>query len=86
MMAYTMDGEREKIAAEPMRTDFIERIDHRNFWMGFGHDVDRAARQFEDQILNAGMTFEEAKQVLLQMHTKNMRMVKRAREQAAKEI
>ena len=85
-MAYTMDGEREKIAAEPMRTDFIERIDHRNFLMGFGHDVDRATRQFEDQILNACMTFQEAKQVLYQMHNTNMRMVKRARNQATKEI
>lgn len=75
-----LDREREKTAAEPLRTDFIERIDHRNSLMGFGHDVGRATRQFDEQILNAGMTFEEAKQVLLQMHTKNMKMVRDARE------
>ncbi len=86
---YIPDGllerEREKIDAE-LRTDLIERIDHRSFLMGFGHDVERATRQFEEQILGGGMTYQEAKQLLSQMHFTNMRMVESARDQASKKI
>lgn len=73
-----LEKERTQIDAL-MRRDFIERIDHRNSLMGFGHDVERATRMFEEQILNAGMTLEEAKEVLLQMHSANMRMGSRGR-------
>ena len=79
---------------ESMRQDFIERIDHRNKLMGFdlgSHEanVARATRQFEEHILQSGMTFGEALQVLDQMHLTNMRMVRRARDKsdtASKEV
>ncbi len=71
-----LENERTQIDAF-LRRDFIERIDHRNSLMGFGHNVEGATRMFEEQILNAGMTFQEAKQVLMQMHAKNMKMVRR---------
>ncbi len=80
-----LEREREKIDAE-LRTDLIERIDHRNFLMGFGHDAERATIQYEEQILGGAMTYQEAKQLLSQMHSTNMRMVERARDQATKKI
>ncbi len=79
------EKQRERINAE-LRTDLIERIDHRNFLMGFGHDVERATRQFDEQILESGMSFDEANQVLHVMHHTNMKMVKRASIAAAKKI
>lgn len=75
-----LERERERINTEQMRTDFIERIQHRNKVMGFGHDVERATRMFEEQILDAGMTFDEAIQVLVQMHSKTMEMQRRGRQ------
>ena len=39
------DGYQERQRAwinDELRTDLIERIDHRNFLMGFGHDVAKA--------------------------------------------
>ena len=87
--SHIPDGYQERQRAwinDELRTDLIERIDHRNFLMGFGHDVAKATRQFEEQILDAGMTFDEAKHLVNQMHRTNMRMAKRARDQATKEI
>ena len=65
-----MEAERARI--ETLRTDFIERIDHRNILMGFKVPVAECERMFEEQILEAGMTYDEAVQVLHQMHRKNM--------------
>lgn len=74
-----LEGEGVRIDAE-LRMDLIERIDHRNSLMGFGHDVERATRMFEEHILKASMTFDEAKQLLMQMHCQNMKMVKLGRQ------
>lgn len=73
-----LEKERERIDVA-LRRAFIERIDHRSILLGFGSDIERATRMFEEQILDAGMTSDEAKEVMSQMHETNIRMMSRGR-------
>ncbi len=66
-----LESERDRI--EGLRQDYIERIQHRAIvWLQIRPTPDQCEAMFEEQILNAGMTYDEAYQVLHLMHQKSM--------------
>lgn len=66
-----LESERNRI--EGLRQDYIERIQHRAIvWLQIRLAPNQCEAMFEEQILNAGMTYDEAEEVLHQMHRKNM--------------
>ena len=66
-----LESERDRI--EGLRQDYIERIQHRAIvWLQHHPTREECEAMFEEQILNAGMTYGEAGEVLHQMHRKNM--------------
>ncbi len=65
--------ENERTRIESLRQDYIERIQHRAIvWLQIRPTPEQCEAMFEEQILNAGMTYDEAYQVLHQMHWKTM--------------
>ncbi len=65
--------ESERTRIERLRVDFTERIQHRaRVWLQLVWPRKECEEMFEEQILNSGMTYYEAEEVLLQMHRKNM--------------
>jgi len=66
-----LESERDRI--EGLRQDYIERIQHRaRVWLHIERPREECEAMFDEQILNAGMTYTEAVEVLHQMHRKNM--------------
>ena len=66
-----LEGERVRI--EALRVDFAERIQHRaRVWLHIERPREECEAMFEEQILNAGMTYDEAVEVLHLMHRKNI--------------
>jgi hypothetical protein len=66
-----LESERDRI--EGLRQDYIERIQHRAIvWLQLRPTPKECEAMFEEQVLNSGMTYDEAYQVLHQMHWKNM--------------
>ncbi len=65
--------ESERTRIERLRVDFTERIQHRaRVWLHIERPREECETMFEEQILNAGMTYDEATEVLFKMHRKNM--------------
>ncbi len=65
--------ESERTRIERLRVDFTERIQHRaRVWLHIERPREECEAMFEEQILNAGMTYYEAEEVLFKMHRKNM--------------
>jgi len=66
-----LESERDRI--ETFRASFTERIQHRaRVWLQLERPAAECEAMFEAQILNAGMTYAEAEEVLFKMHRKNM--------------
>lgn len=74
--------EEQRRLIEGLRQDFIERIQHRaRVWLQIEVPPEECEAMFEEQILNAGMEYAEAQQVLHQMHDRTMtRQARRERE------
>ena len=65
--------ESERTRIERLRVDFAERIQHRaKVWLQLRPTREQCEAMFDEQILNAGMTYYEAEEVLFKMHRKNM--------------
>lgn len=65
--------ESERTRIERLRVDFTERIQHRAMvWLHIKPSPEQCEAMFEEQILNAGMTYYEAVDVLHLMHRRNM--------------
>ena len=65
--------ESERTRIEGLRLAFTERIQHRaRVWLHLERSREECEAMFEEQILNAGMTYTEAEEVLFKMHRKNM--------------
>lgn len=65
--------ESERTRIERLRVDFTERIQHRAMvWLHIKPSPEQCETMFEEQVLNAGMTYDEATEVLFKMHRKNM--------------
>ncbi len=65
--------ESERTRIERLRVDFTERIQHRAWvWLHIKRSREECEAMFEEQILNAGMTYYEAEEVLIKMHRANI--------------
>ncbi len=65
--------ENERTRIEALRVDFTERIQHRAWaWLHIKRSREECEAIFEEQILNAGMTYDEAYELLHKMHQKTM--------------
>ena len=65
--------ESERTRIERLRVDFTERIQHRaRVWLQLVWPREECEAMFEEQILNSGMTYYEAEEVLFKMHRANM--------------
>ncbi len=65
--------ERHRTLIESLRQDYIERIQQRaRVWLQIEISVEQCDAMFEQQILNSGMVYKEAMEVLNQMHRKTM--------------
>lgn len=65
--------ERHRASIEGLRQDYIERIQHRaRAWLQIEVSVEQCDAMFEEHILNSGMEYQEAIEVLNQMHRKTM--------------
>ncbi len=65
--------ESERVRIEALRVDFTERIQHRaRVWLHIERPREECEAMFEEQILNAGMTYYEAVEVLHKMHRANL--------------
>lgn len=65
--------ERHRAAIEGLRQDYIERIQHRaRLWLQIEVSVEECNAMFEEQILNSGMEYQEAMEVLTKMHRANI--------------
>ncbi len=66
-----LESERDRI--ETLRLAFAERIQHRaRVWLHIERPREECEAMFEEQVLNAGMTYAEAEEVLFKMHRMNM--------------
>ncbi len=76
--------ENERVRIEALRVDFAERIQHRAWvWLHIKRSREECEAMFEEQILNAGMTYDEAVEVLHRMDRMTMNK-KAANERKAK--
>ena len=64
-------NERNRI--ETLRLAFTERIQHRAIvWLQHHPTREQCEAMFDEQVLDAGMTYAEAEEVLYKMHRMNM--------------